>query len=116
MASLILAAVHNEFIIVLITLSLTFITELFIVRNYGLAEMFFTPSALIMAERNIHLKTMISFFFATVRITDIVVGSLLGLIGPLLLGSRSAFSLQSFDSQNDSKPGAIIIDGVLRKR
>ncbi|MCK1981230.1 MULTISPECIES: FUSC family protein [Peribacillus] len=90
-ASLILAAVHNEFIIVLIILSLTFITELFIVRNYGLAAMFFTPSALIMAE---YSSQSYDFgFFATVRITDIVVGSLIGLLGSLLLGSRSASSL-----------------------
>ncbi|MFE3975891.1 MULTISPECIES: FUSC family protein [unclassified Peribacillus] len=90
-ASLILAAVHNEFIIVLIILLLTFITELFIVRNYGLAAMFFTPSALIMAEYS--SQSYDFSFFATVRITDIVVGSLIGLIGALLLGSRSASSL-----------------------
>ncbi|MGZ9815768.1 FUSC family protein [Peribacillus simplex] len=91
LASLILAAVHNEFIIVLIILCLTFITELFIVRNYGLAAMFFTPSALIMAEYS--SQSYDFSFFATVRITDIVVGSLIGLIGSLLLGSRSASSL-----------------------
>ncbi|MFY0779583.1 FUSC family protein [Peribacillus simplex] len=90
-ASLILAAVHKEFIIVLIILCLTFITELFIVRNYGLAAMFFTPSALIMAEYS--SQSYDFSFFATVRITDIVVGSLIGLIGSLLLGSRSASSL-----------------------
>ncbi|MEC1396673.1 FUSC family protein [Peribacillus simplex] len=86
-----LASVHNEFIIVLIILCLTFITELFIVRNYGLAAMFFTPSALIMAEYS--SQSYDFSFFATVRITDIVVGSLIGLIGSLLLGSRSASSL-----------------------
>ncbi|MBT2665055.1 FUSC family protein [Bacillus sp. ISL-4] len=91
LASLILAAVQNEFIIVLIILLLTFITELFIVRNYGLAAMFFTPSALIMAEYS--SQSYDFSFFATVRITDIVVGSLIGLIGALLLGSRSASSL-----------------------
>ncbi|WHY98416.1 FUSC family protein [Peribacillus simplex] len=90
-ASLILAAVHNEFIIVLIILLLTFITELSIVRNYGLAAMFFTPSALIMAEYS--SQSYDFSFFATVRITDIIVGSLIGLVGALLLGSRSASSL-----------------------
>ncbi|MFP3509739.1 FUSC family protein [Peribacillus sp. SIMBA_075] len=91
LASLILAAVHNEFLIVLIILCLTFITELFIFRNYGLAAMFFTPSALIMAEYSTQIYDF--SFFATVRITDIVVGSMIGLIGSLLLGSRSASSL-----------------------
>ncbi|MFD6441173.1 FUSC family protein [Peribacillus sp. NPDC060186] len=93
LASLILASVHNEFIIVLIILCLTFITELFIVRNYGLAAMFFTPSALIMAEYS--TQSYDFSFFATVRITDIVVGSIIGLAGSLLVGSRSASSLLS---------------------
>ncbi len=91
LASLILASVHNEFIIVLIILCLTIITELFIVRNYGLAAMFFTPSALIMAEYSTQSYNF--SFFATVRITDIVVGSMIGLLGSLLIGSQSASSL-----------------------
>ena len=90
-ASLILTTVHNGYIIALIILLLTFLTELFIVRNYGLAAMFFTPSALIMAE---YSTGMYDFsFFATVRLTDIIVGSLIGLIGTLLVGKRSASSL-----------------------
>lgn len=90
-ASLILSSVHNGFVIASIILCLTFITELFIVRNYGLAAMFFTPSALIMAE---YSSQVYDFgYFASVRITDIVVGSLIGLIGALLVGSRSASSL-----------------------
>ncbi|MDF9763181.1 putative membrane protein YccC [Peribacillus simplex] len=111
-ASLILAAVHNEFIIVLIILLLTFITELFIVRNYGLAAMFFTPSALIMAEyssqsydfsffcdcknnRYRRWKLDRSYWVAVTRQSFCIQSS------------------QSFDGQNDSKPGAVIIDGVL---
>ncbi|MGE7766369.1 FUSC family protein [Peribacillus sp. NPDC096540] len=93
LASLILASVHNEFIIVIIILCLTFITELFIVRNYGLAAMFFTPSALIMAEYS--AQSYDFGFLATARITDIVVGSFIGLAGSLLVGSRSASSLLS---------------------
>ena len=49
-AGVILSVVHNGYIISIIILLLTFLTEMFIVRNYGLAAMFFTPSALVMAE------------------------------------------------------------------
>jgi uncharacterized membrane protein YccC len=90
-AAVVLASVHNGYIIVLIILILTFITELFIVRNYGVAAMFFTPSALVMAEYSTQVYDFT--FFATVRLTDIMVGSIIGLVGALLIGSRSASSL-----------------------
>ena len=90
-ASLILITVHNGYIIALIILGLTFLTELFIVRNYGVAAMFFTPSALIMAEYATGVHDF--SFYATVRLTDILVGSLIGLIGALIVGRRSASSL-----------------------
>jgi uncharacterized membrane protein YccC len=90
-ASVILTTVHNGYMITLIILCLTFITELFIVRNYGVAAMFFTPSALVMAE---YTSQMYDFsFFASVRLTDIIVGSLIGLAGALLFGNKSASSL-----------------------
>lgn len=90
-ASLILSIVHNGYMIALIILCLTFMTELFIVRNYGLAAMFFTPSALIMAE---YTTGVFDFtFFATVRLTDIVLGSIIGLVGASIVGSSSASKL-----------------------
>ena len=49
-ASFILAAHPTGYIIAFFILLLTFITELFIVKNYGLAALFFTPNALLMAE------------------------------------------------------------------
>jgi uncharacterized membrane protein YccC len=90
-ASLILSIVHNGYMIALLILCLTFVTELFIVRNYGLAAMFFTPSALIMAE---YTTGVFDFtFFATVRLTDIVLGSIIGLVGASIVGRRSASKL-----------------------
>ena len=90
-ASFILSTVHNGYMITLIILGLTFLTELFIVRNYGVAAMFFTPSALIMAE---YATQVYDFsYYATVRLTDILIGSSIGLIGALLIGRRSASSL-----------------------
>ena len=77
-ASLILAAHPTGFIIALFILLLTFITELFIVKNYGLAALFFTPNALLMAEST----SQGSFtYFASARLIDILLGSVIGLIG-----------------------------------
>ena len=90
-AGVILSVVHNGYIISLIILLLTFLTEMFIVRNYGLAAMFFTPSALVMAE---YTSKVYDFsFFAGVRLIDIVIGSVIGLFGASLVGSRSASNL-----------------------
>lgn len=53
--------------------------------------MFFTPSALIMAE---YATRVFDFsYYATVRLPDIIIGSTIGLIGALLIGRRSASSL-----------------------
>ena len=74
MASLILAADPTGFIISVFILLLTFITELFIVKNYGLAALFFTPSALLMAEST----SQGSFtYFASARLIDILLVVLL---------------------------------------
>ena len=87
-AGVILSVVHNGYIISIIILLLTFLTEMFIVQNYGLAAMFFTPSALVMAE---YTSKVYDFsFFAGVRLIDIVIGSVIGLFGASLVGSRSA--------------------------
>jgi len=70
---------------------LTCITELFIVKNYGLAALFFTPSALLMAEST--NPGMFSFsYFASARLIDVLVGVVIGLMGVLLVGRRSASS------------------------
>lgn len=90
-ASIIMSSTPQGYIIAIIILLLTFFTELFIVRNYGVAAMFFTPSALIMAEYTTQVHDFT--FFATVRVTDIFIGCVIGLIGTLLIGRRSASSL-----------------------
>ena len=90
-AGTILLTVHNGFIVALLILCLTFLTELFIVRNYGLAAIFFTASALTMAE---YSSQMFDYsYFAFVRVTDILLGSLIGLAGALLIGRKSASNL-----------------------
>ena len=90
-ASLILALEPSGYIIAIFVLILTFITELFIVKNYGLAALFFTPNALLMAEST--SEGSFSFaYFASARIIDVIIGSVIGLIGVWLVGRKSASS------------------------
>lgn len=90
-AAVILSLQPTGFFIALFILILTFITELFIVKNYGLAAMFFTPSALLMAETTSQQVFNFSYF-AEARLIDIVIGSTIGLIGVYIVGRKSASS------------------------
>ncbi|WP_240035211.1 FUSC family protein [Neobacillus notoginsengisoli] len=89
-ASVILLNIQNAFLVVPTIFVLTFLTELFIVRNYALAVVFITPSALLIAEysTSIHNFTL----FASARAENIVIGSLIGLSGVLLFGRKAASS------------------------
>jgi uncharacterized membrane protein YccC len=90
-ASLILAMEPTGYILAFFILMLTFITELFIVKNYGLAAMFFTPNALLMAEST--SEGSFSFtYFASARMLDVMIGIVIGLIGVWLIGRKSASS------------------------
>lgn len=90
-AAFILSFHPSGFVIALFILVLTFITELFIVKNYGLAALFFTPNALLMAETT--SQNMFSFsYFAQARFIDIAIGSAIGLLGIYLVGRKSASS------------------------
>lgn len=70
--------------------TLNFFTETFIVRNYVFACIFLTPTSLLIAENTSHIHD--PFFFATVRITDIIVGCAIGLLGVLLISRKTASS------------------------
>ncbi|MFL6562987.1 MAG: FUSC family protein, partial [Bacillus sp. (in: firmicutes)] len=90
-ASFILAMHPDGYIIAFFILLLTFITELFIVKNYGLAALFFTPNSLLMVEST--SQGSFSFaYFASARLIDVVIGIFIGLIGVWLVGRRSASS------------------------
>lgn len=90
-AGFILSFHPSGFVIALFILVLTFITELFIVKNYGLAALFFTPNALLMAEST--SQDVFSFsYFAQARFIDIVIGSAIGLLGVYIVGRKSASS------------------------
>lgn len=90
-ASVILLIQPSGYIIGLFMFLLTFLTELFIVKNYGLAALFFTPNALMMAEST--SQGSLNFtFIASARIMDVLIGSVIGLIGVLFIGRRNASS------------------------
>lgn len=90
-ASVILSFHPSGYIIAFLIFLLTFITELFIVKNYGLAALFFTPSALLMAESVSHGEVEF-WFFATARLIDVAIGVVIGLIGVWFVGRKSASS------------------------
>ncbi len=89
-ASIILFFQPTGFMVALFIFLLGGLTELVIVRNYALAVIFITPSSLLMAESTTHIHNIP--YFATTRITDILIGAVIGLIGVLLVGRRSASS------------------------
>ncbi|GAF07163.1 FUSC family protein [Paenibacillus pini] len=89
-ASAILWTRPEGFIVSIAIMLFTFFAELFIVRNYAIALLFVTPNALLMAETNTHIHNVA--YFAGTRIMDVIVGSVIGLMGVLLIGRRSASS------------------------
>jgi len=89
-ANLILTLQPKGFLIVALNMALTMLTELFIVKNYAVATMFITPNALLIAENATKIHDI--SYFASARITDILVGSAIGLIGTYLIGRKSASS------------------------
>ncbi|MBU3102443.1 MULTISPECIES: FUSC family protein [Clostridium] len=77
------------YMIAIIIVCLTILVELLIAKNFGLSVVFITPITLLLASvSNAH--TVI--YFAKARITDILIGSLIGLIGTYIIGRRSASS------------------------
>ncbi|MBP2079447.1 FUSC family protein [Oceanobacillus polygoni] len=89
-AALLLSTHPDGIFIILVILLLTFLTELFIPRNYAIAVCFITPNAIFMAENTSQIYDL--RFFATARITDILIGCAIGLVGIFLFGRRSASS------------------------
>ncbi|WP_136607963.1 FUSC family protein [Paenibacillus dokdonensis] len=89
-ASAILWAQPEGFIISVAIMLFTFFAELLIVRNYAIAILFVTPNAILMAEASSHIHDV--GYFAGTRIVDVITGSVIGLIGVLILGRKSASS------------------------
>nr|WP_106779746.1 FUSC family protein [Lysinibacillus timonensis] len=94
---------------------LTFITELFIVKNYGLAALFFTPNALIMAESGNSGQFSFSFF-ASARLIDVTIGIMIGLIGVWVVGRKSASSRLSHHFAKTIRSQAQVIYVLFSKK
>ncbi|MBS7819330.1 FUSC family protein [Wohlfahrtiimonas chitiniclastica] len=88
-ASLILYFEPTGYPIALFILLFTIMTELCIVKNYGLAVIFITPNALLLAE-TISAGDFSFVHFASARILDVTIGSIIGIIGVMIMGKRSA--------------------------
>jgi len=89
-AILILSFEPSGLAIALFIFLLTFGAETFIVRNYALAALFFTPNAIFIAENSTQIFNF--GYFAQTRITDVIVGSAIGLAGAYFVARRSASS------------------------
>jgi len=89
-ATAILEFQPHGLMIIIVNMILTAATELFIVKNYAIAALFITPNALLLAETSSKIHDI--SYFATARIINILVGSMIGLIGTYIIGRRSASS------------------------
>ncbi|KZL90312.1 FUSC family protein [Clostridium magnum] len=90
LAIIILSFQPQGFMVVVVNMCLTALIELAISKNYALAAIFITPNSILIAENSTQIHNVT--YFATARITDIVVGSLIGLIGTYIIGRKSASS------------------------
>lgn len=91
LATLILYFQPEGYIIAIAIFFLTFLTELAIVLNYGIAALFITPNALLLAESTTKIHDI--SYFTSARVIDVLVGSAIGLIGTFLMNRKSAASL-----------------------
>lgn len=89
-ASMILGLQPQGLVLVAVSMVLTMLTELFIVKNYAVAAMFITPNALLLAENSTNIHSI--SYFASARITDILIGAAIGLAGTYIIGRKSASS------------------------
>lgn len=90
LAIIILSFHPQGFMVVIVNMCLTALIELAISKNYALAAIFITPNSILIAENSTKIYNI--EYFATARITDIIVGSAIGLIGTYIIGRKSASS------------------------
>lgn len=88
-ASMILYLQLPAHVIALLIFIFIIITEILVVKNYGLAAIFITQNALLIAETLTGGEISL-FIFASHRVMDVIVGGAIGLTGVYLMGRRSA--------------------------
>ncbi|HLR61937.1 MAG TPA: FUSC family protein [Lentibacillus sp.] len=89
-AVVILSISPAPIVVALLIAMFHFLTETFMVRNYAFAVMFITPNAILIAESTTQIQNL--SYFASARITDVVIGCIIGILGVLLVGRHSASS------------------------
>ncbi|MEH7226226.1 FUSC family protein [Bacillus sp. JJ1566] len=89
-AGIILSLSPAPIVVALLIAMFNFFTESLMVRNYALAVTFITPNAILIAENTTRLNNLP--YFATARITDVIIGCIIGILGVLLVGRQSASS------------------------
>lgn len=88
LATVILSFHPAGVVIALINMLLTMITELVVVRNYAFVAIFIAPNAIILAEAATMSGDPSQFIKG--RIVNILVGSMIGLLGTYIIGRKSA--------------------------
>lgn len=89
MASAILYLQPPAYVIALLIFAFIMVTEILVVKNYGLAAIFITQNALLIAETLTGGEISL-LDFASHRVMDVMVGGAIGLTGVYLMGRRSA--------------------------
>ncbi|TCB82367.1 FUSC family protein [Acinetobacter sp. ANC 4173] len=79
----------NEYLIILYIFFFCMMCEIFIVKNYCLTALFFTPSALIVAVASNGMMDS-AIYFAEIRIIDVLIGTFIGLVGIFLINRDAA--------------------------
>ncbi|WP_165452639.1 FUSC family protein [Paenibacillus thalictri] len=87
----ILSLEPQGYVILIAIVVLTIFTEFAIVYNYGIAALFITPNALLLAESS--SLSHDAAFFAAARTVDVLAGCMIGLLGTLLIGRKQASRL-----------------------
>lgn len=87
--SIIILSIHPKgILLVIFNMCLTVLVELTIAQNYALAAIFITPNAILIAENSSQIYN--TLYFAGPRITNILIGSLIGVIGTYIISYKSA--------------------------
>ncbi|CZE50941.1 FUSC family protein [Campylobacter geochelonis] len=85
----------NEWSIAVLIMLFSFLSEYFVVRNYGFAMLFITPMTILMAESSGVISADSSTLIVLTRLEDIVLGSLIGVLGGLFLHTPNLRNLVS---------------------
>lgn len=75
-------------LLVLFYMVLTILIEVAITQNYALAAIFITANAILIAENSAQIYN--TMYFAGYRITNIIIGSLIGVVGTYIISYKSA--------------------------